>query len=192
MELRPEQAREVEAERMGNDWQQRQEQPRRPLSATVVVLAVAGLIVLVGLGAIYLTAGSSGSDGPPRAASIGQQATMSNSMLPDYVRAAPKDTQTAYQFALDRPDVMMWVPCYCGCGGHSGHKSAHDCFVKSGSTPTNPQFDEHGAGCGVCIGIALDAKALTGQGKSLREIRSFIDNKYSVIGPATDTPLPPG
>lgn len=177
---------------MGNDQQQRQEQPRRPLSATVVVLAVAGLIVLAGLGVIYLTAGSSGSDAPPRAAGNGQQATMSNSMLPDYVRAAPKDTQMAYQFALDRPDVMMWMPCYCGCGGHSGHKSAHNCFVREDSTAANPKFDEHGAGCDMCIGIAVDTKTLTEQGKSLREIRSFIDDKYGSIGAATDTPLPPG
>ncbi len=177
---------------MGKDWQQEQEQPRRPLPATVVVLAVAGLIVLVGMGAIYLTAGGSGSDDPSHTAAPGTQAAVaSNVMLPDYVMAAPKDTQTAYQFALDRPDVMMWVPCYCGCGGHSGHKSARHCFVKE-STATSATFDEHGAGCGVCVGIAVDAKKLTEQGKSLREIRASIDNKYGSIGPATDTPLPPG
>jgi len=179
---------------MGKNWQQDQEQPRRPLPATVVVLAVAGLIVLVGMGAIYLTAGGSGSESPSGSAAMapGTQATAASSvMLPDYVMAAPKDTQMAYQFALDRPDVMMWVPCYCGCGGHSGHKNARDCFVQE-STATSATFDEHGAGCGVCVGIALEAKRLTEEGKSLRQIRAAVDEKFGAIGPGTDTPLPPG
>lgn len=177
---------------MGKDWQQEQEQPRRPLPASVVVLAVAGLIVLAGMGAIYLTAGGSGSDSPSHTAAPGTQAAVaSNVMLPDYVMAAPRDTQMAYQFALDRPDVMMWVPCYCGCGGHSGHKNARDCFVKE-STATSTKFDEHGAGCGVCVGIAVEAKRLTEEGKSLRQIRAAVDEKFGAIGPGTDTPLPPG
>jgi len=32
---------------------------------------------------------------------------------------------------------------------------------------------------------------LLDEGKPLREIRAFIDQKYSPVGPATDTPLPP-
>lgn len=176
---------------MDKDGQQRQ-QPRGPLSATVSVLAAAGLVVLVGLGVVYLTAGNSGSDSPSRTTAPGTQAAVASSvMLPDYVLSLSKDTQMAYRFALDRPDVMMWMPCYCGCGGHSGHKNARDCFVKE-STATSATFDEHGAGCGVCVGIALEAKRLTEEGKSLRQIRAAVDENFGAIGPGTDTPLPPG
>ncbi len=175
-----------------DEHQQQRRQPRGPLPTAVPVLAMAGLVLLVGLGVVYLTAGSSGSDSPSHTAAPGAQAAAASSvMLPDFVLSLSKDTQTAYQFALDRPDVMMWVPCYCGCGGHSGHKNARDCFVKE-STATSATFDEHGAGCGVCVGIAVEAKRMTEQGKSLREIRASVDEKFGAIGPGTNTPLPPG
>lgn len=36
----------------------------------------------------------------------------------------------AYAFALARPDVLQWIPCYCGCeaGGHSANL---ECFVRA-------------------------------------------------------------
>jgi len=98
----------------------------------------------------------------------------------------------AYQFAMDRPDIMMWMPCYCGCGEHSGHKSAKNCFIKESSTATDVQFDEHGANCQMCVTIALDTKTMTEEGRSLKEIRTYIDDKFGDIGPGTDTPMPPG
>ena len=98
----------------------------------------------------------------------------------------------AYQFAMDRPDIMMWMPCYCGCGGHSGHKSAKNCFIKESSTAGNVQFDEHGASCEMCVTIALDTKRMTAEGRSLKEMRTYIDDKFGDIGPGTDTPMPPG
>ena len=156
------------------------------------MLAVAVLVVLAGLGAIYLVAGGSGSNGPQNtapASTVDDQP--SDGTLPEYVMSASEDTKMAYQFALDRPDVLMWMPCYCGCGDHSGHKSAKNCFIKESSTPGNPQFDEHGASCAMCVGIALDAKTMTEEGRSLGEIRAYIDQEYGSIGPGTDTPFPP-
>jgi hypothetical protein len=105
--------------------------------------------------------------------------------------AAGDQTALAYEFALDRPDVMLWMPCYCGCGGHSGHKNARDCFVKSSSSPGNVQFDEHGSTCDVCVNIALRAREMTLAGRPLTEIRVAVDQEFGDIGPGTDTPLPP-
>jgi hypothetical protein len=155
------------------------------------MLAVAVLVVLVGLGAIFLLAGGSGSDGPETAAPASTMDDQNDGTLPQYVMAASEDVRMAYQYAMDRPDVMMWMPCYCGCGEHSGHKSAKNCFIKESSTPGNPQFDEHGASCAMCVGIALDAKTMTEEGRSLAEIRAYIDQEYGAIGPGTDTPFPP-
>jgi hypothetical protein len=99
--------------------------------------------------------------------------------------SAPEDVRMAYQFAMDHPDIMMWMPCYCGCGGHAGHKSAKNCFIKESSTADNVQFDEHGASCQMCVTIALDTKAMLEEGRSLKEMRTYIDDKFGDIGPGT-------
>ena len=177
----------------------RQQSGAGPLTGLLAMLVVAVLVVLVGLGAIYLLASGSGSGGDQTAvpaSTTGDQpeqigTPQDSGTLPGYVLSASEDTKMAYQFALDRPDVLMWMPCYCGCGDHSGHKSAKNCFIKESSTPGNPQFDEHGASCAMCVGIALDAKTMTEEGRSLGEIRAYIDQEYGSIGPGTDTPFPP-
>ena len=46
---------------------------------------------------------------------------------PEFVKALPADWQGAYSFALARPDVLQWLPCYCGCAGIE-HRSNLDCF----------------------------------------------------------------
>ena len=160
------------------------------LAGLVTMLAVAVAVALAGLGVIYLVAGGSGS-GSPKTAAPASTDDGGSGALPGYVMAASEDVRMAYQYAMDRPDMMMWMPCYCGCGEHSGHKSAKNCFIKEGSTATNVQFDEHGAGCAMCVGIALDSKRMQEEGRSLREIRDYIDREYGSIGPGTDTPLPP-
>ncbi len=169
-----------------------------PLTGLLVMLGVCLVVVLAGLGVIYLVAGSSGSGGPEVAApnttgdDTGQTGSNQNgSVLPDFVMTASEDVRMAYRYAMDRPDVMIWMPCYCGCGDHAGHKSAKNCFIKEGSTAGDVQFDDHGANCAMCVSIALDTKAMLEQGRSLREIRDYIDEEYGSIGPGTDTPLPP-
>ena len=152
--------------------------------AVAIVLATAAFVVVVGLGSIYLT---SAGDSPEVPAEGDMVMAVSSDGLPDYVMAADANTQMAYRFAADRPDVMRWMVCYCGCGEHSGHKSALNCFVKEGGT----EFDAHGADCEMCVNIALDAKAMTEDGQSLRDIRAYIDGKYGAGGHGTDTPLPP-
>jgi hypothetical protein len=154
------------------------------MTATVPVLATAVFVVIIGLGSIYLFAAGGSPDSP---AAGDMMTSVSGQSLPEYVLASDANTQMAYQFAVDRPDVMMWMVCYCGCGDHAGHKSALNCFVKDGGKG----FDSHGAGCNMCVNIALDARAMTAEGRSLRDIRAYIDGKYSNIGPGTDTPLPP-
>ena len=162
-----------------------------PVTGLLTMLAVAAVVMLAGLGVIFLITGGSRSDSPQTAPPASTTGERNNGTLPDYVMAASEDVQMAYQYAMDRPDVMMWMPCYCGCGGHSGHKSAKNCFIKESSTATNVQFDEHGANCEMCVGIALDTKRMQEEGRSLTEIRTYIDETYGSIGPGTDTPLPP-
>jgi hypothetical protein len=154
------------------------------IPAPASVLAVGVFVLFVGIGSACL-AGSAESDQK----SDGDEMTMAvaGQPLPGYVVAAGMEAEIAYTFAVERPDVMQWMVCYCGCGEHTGHKSAFNCFVEEGGS----EFDPHGADCQMCINIALDAKAMTEDGHSLKSIRAYIDGKYGAIGPGTDTPLPP-
>lgn len=71
---------------------------------------------------------------------------------PAFVSDAPDRTQTAYAFALSRPDVLRWLPCYCGCGA-MGHDSNLDCFIKpTAGAPI--VYEEHGSYRDVCVDIA--------------------------------------
>ena len=47
---------------------------------------------------------------------------------PERFRQAPVEVQEAYRFAVTSPDVLQWMPCFCGCGGQ-GHASNLDCHV---------------------------------------------------------------
>lgn len=43
---------------------------------------------------------------------------------------APKDkVKEAYQFAVDHPEVLDYMPCYCGCYEDDGHTNNTQCFV---------------------------------------------------------------
>jgi hypothetical protein len=35
---------------------------------------------------------------------------------------------TAYRFAAEHPEILSYVPCYCGCE-RMGHHGNDDCFV---------------------------------------------------------------
>jgi hypothetical protein len=154
----------------------------------LLVGVTAGIVILAGVAVMHITGGGS-DDGA--AAGLTQE-PMVQVALPDFILASDERVAMAYQFALERPDVMLWMPCYCGCGGHSGHKNARDCFVQPESSPGNVQFEEHGSQCDVCVDISLLAREMTLAGRSLSEIRTAVDQEFGDVGPGTDTPLPPG
>lgn len=99
--------------------------------------------------------------------------------------------QQVYEFAARHPEVLQYVPCYCGCE-RSGHNGNHDCFVKSRSANGQvTQFDAHGIGCTICVDVARDAMMLFNSGATPKAIRASIDKKYAGRFPsATPTPLP--
>jgi len=58
--------------------------------------------------------------------------------------AAPPDVVRAvYEFAARRPDVLRFVPCFCGCE-RSGHQDNEDCFVESRAADGRPSWTSHG------------------------------------------------
>lgn len=109
--------------------------------------------------------------------------------MPDFVIDAPPRVKEAYQYAMDHPDDLAAVPCYCGCGD-MGHTSNLSCFIRETGPDGSVTFDDHASGCGICVDIAQDVKRLRSEGKSLSETRAYIDATYGGFGPGTNTPLP--
>lgn len=60
-----------------------------------------------------------------------------------YAAASPEIVQAVYEFAARRPEVLRYVPCFCGCerNGHSGNE---DCFVANRDAEGRPTWDSHG------------------------------------------------
>ncbi|MCJ7711219.1 MAG: PCYCGC domain-containing protein [Chloroflexi bacterium] len=110
---------------------------------------------------------------------------------PDYVKGLPADWQAAYAFALARPDVVQWMPCYCGCEG-MGHRSNLDCFFQRREVKGNYTYEEHGSFCDICVKTANMASDMLQQGKTMVQIRAAVDSTFGDgSAPGTDTPLPP-
>jgi hypothetical protein len=101
--------------------------------------------------------------------------------MPREVQNAPVTVRQSYQFAVANPEVLKALPCYCGCGP-IGHESNYACYVKETQTGEN-QFDSHALGCSICVDITVDAMRMLGQGRSVDEIRTYVDDTYAMFGP---------
>ena len=106
---------------------------------------------------------------------------------PDVVRAA-------YVFAAEHPEILSYVPCFCGCE-RAGHKGNEDCFVaRRNDAGDVVEWEPHGLDCAVCLDVARDAQQMFSSGASVRDIRSAIEKKWASAaahGTHTPTPLPP-
>lgn len=116
-------------------------------------------------------------------------------MLPFGVERAVRPVaivRATYEFAARHPEVLDYVPCFCGCE-RGGHKGNHDCFVSgrdSGGKVTS--WEAHALGCEICIDVARDAMQMFNGGASVGAIRKAIDEKYARPGYSqTPTPMPP-
>jgi hypothetical protein len=101
--------------------------------------------------------------------------------MPAAVQSAPGSVRTAYQFAAANPDVMKQLPCYCGCGS-IGHTSNYSCYVSHEDPQGSITFDNHALGCSICVDITQDTMRLMRDGKTVPEIRAYVDVTYSKYG----------
>ena len=140
--------------------------PRRSYTALVVIVLAAA----VAIGALaYNRVGRSDPDrptqtpaasslppappplaplpGPPVNAKFGPHKQAITPPLPftGFPPARPVEVAAAaYKFAGEHPEVLGYVPCYCGCE-RSGHRGNDDCFV--GARAPNgdvTEWDAHG------------------------------------------------
>ena len=103
----------------------------------------------------------------------------------------PADMITeVYEFAGRRPDVLEFVPCFCGCES-AGHRANAHCFVRARNGDGSvAEWEPHGLGCAVCIDVARDSMQLTASGASVDDVRNAIEDKYAPRFPRI-TPTPP-
>ncbi|MBK5225396.1 MAG: hypothetical protein JJD96_02320 [Thermoleophilia bacterium] len=113
-------------------------------------------------------------------------------ILPDFVKSSmTTNARKGYVYAAKYSDEMSQIPCFCGCGKHSGHKSVHDCFIaQDDPEKKNPLFDEHGANCKMCVDIVIDTVDGLNDGKSLKDVRNDIEDHWKDDRDSM-TPTPP-
>ena len=58
---------------------------------------------------------------------------------------SPEVVQAVYTFAARHPEVLHYVPCFCGCQ-RSGHSDNDDCFIKGRDAQGRPEWEAHGMG----------------------------------------------
>ena len=129
------------------------------------VLCLLGLVAASALGAGACTVeqgASNGSAPPPQAAAATPQASTVPGGVPftlpppaytgklppfptsSYPPPRPPDViRAVYTFAARHPEVLHYVPCFCGCQ-HSGHNNHDDCFIRGREPDGRPIWDEHG------------------------------------------------
>ena len=124
-----------------------------------------------------------GADQPPA------DAAQAWAARPDFVSVS-QDTKEAYEFALYHPDVLRWMPCYCGCEAMK-HRSNLDCYLRPKVGGAATTFEQHASYCDLCVRITLLAKQMNLEGASLGAIRQAVDQTFGAAGPGTLTDLPP-
>jgi hypothetical protein len=167
-----------------------------------IFAAITALFAIAFISTVALTAGQAAKPKSP-AAPVPDKAYAQKGTAPD-VTLPPLPTvsfepvepmpvlRQVYEFAAHHPEVLQYIPCYCGCEA-VGHKANHDCFVKSRAADGRvTQWDAHGMGCAVCLGVGRRAMALFNQGMSVAEIRATIDRELGSRYPShTPTPAAP-
>jgi hypothetical protein len=179
------------------------------LLSVMLLGAIAG-VAAAGCGATHETLTPGYTSGPAApsapaapAATAGHEAMMAHGVAmteaematawaarPAYVDANGAATSEAYAYALTRPDLLQYMPCYCGCVAMD-HRSNLDCFLRPRQAGMGISFEEHASYCVVCVDTALMAKRMLGEGASFAAIRAAVDAEFGDTGaPPTVTELP--
>src|SRR3954464_12691612 len=172
-------------------------------------MIAAAIIAVLAIGGIVAYTRSSGPDpaaqtaqsapppvlDPPQYAKLRPHPQPNPPPLPFQAYAPPRPMETVkavYQFAAEHPEVLSYVPCFCGCE-RGGHRGNDDCFVKSRNADGDvTEWEPHGLDCAVCLDVANEAMQMHRSGASVRDIRSAVEKKWaSPSAGHTPTPMPP-
>ncbi len=157
-------------------WQRAWE--RDPRRDTVMLFIVSFAL----LGVLFLLPSCSSGQSVSFTSEASGSTAMPPREFPAFVYNSARVLQ-AYETAVQIPEVLSLMPCYCGCGEAHDHKNLKDCFFKEDGS-----LNDHGAFCEVCDMEVADIAKWQGEGYSLEQIRGLIDAKYPSYGEPTDTP----
>lgn len=111
----------------------------RWLAINAVMLVAAGVVVAV----ITLSDQGDSTEGTRRRAPGDRYETVAADQLPSFAKGSPKVEQ-AYRYATANPEVLQYIPCYCGCG-NMGHRHNGDCYVQDRLEDGRITFTSHAA-----------------------------------------------
>ncbi len=107
------------------------------------VLYGAGAAAVVGLAGWQLRSPGRGTAGAVTIDAIGDKVqTLPKDQLPEF--AATGDLGRLYRYVVERGDELSYIPCFCGCF-RFGHKSNHDCYIKTLHADGTLTFTSHAA-----------------------------------------------
>lgn len=106
------------------------------------VLALAGAGVVIGLGSGGRRVAGAASDAVETDEIGDQVQRLPRGRLP--VFASDPGIGVLYRFAVDRPDVLQYMPCFCGCG-RLGHRDNRGCYVKAEHGDGTVTYTSHAA-----------------------------------------------
>lgn len=112
-----------------------------------------------------------------------------NQTLPTFLSEKPDNIKIVYTEVSKNKKLLENIPCYCDSGAAEGHKSNYDCFIKENKDNGRIVWDAHATNSRVCPNIASQAIVDYNDGKSIKEIRQGIEDKYKE-GYPTPTPTP--
>ena len=103
----------------------------------------------------------------------------------------PEVIQEVYLFAARHPEILEYVPCFCGCETR-GHRRNADCFVRERNPDgTVREWEEHGMACIACVDVGRTAMQMYASGARVTDIRDEIERLYAGSPLHTPTPAPP-
>ena len=136
----------------------RRQAPQAAPAVRYGVMALGVVVLLLGLA----TTRAANAHHPAPRDDVTAAQVQSSSRYADYPQIA-----SVYDMAAAIPAVLDGIHCYCDCDRHSGHRSLLTCFR-----------DDHGAACDICLDEAKLAYTMTSDGRSLKQIRTAIDDLY--------------
>lgn len=171
------------------------------------LLVVALVVIAAAVGAFVMTrpdvapsggaAAQTVSSDVPAAARLGPHTQAHLPPIPFQAFAPPRSPEVvraAYLFAAEHPEILSYVPCFCGCE-RGGHKGNEDCFVaRRDAAGDVVEWEPHGLDCAVCLDVAQYAQQLHASGASVGDIRNAVEKRWAgaaAHGTHTPTPLPP-
>ena len=163
--------------------------------SVIFALGIAGLALAASVAIAAQASKGQGATAKPPVPLVAKPASTRKTVPPlpnvGFAPVRPMDVVRAtYDFAAQHPEVLKYVPCYCGCGSQ-GHSANESCFVARRDAKGNVlEWDTHGFGCTICVDVAREAMQLYSSGADVVSIRTAIEKRWSPGNAAGRTPTP--